>query len=1087
MNLIKKGVTPLQQMLAALAIFALVMMPMAQVFAQEVPPEDAPVLCTLEGATNIGEEGECEFPDAAPLARTNNQEHEDISFCHLPSGDHDKAKLHEHQSEDSWHGHDGHGGDFKIENDDDKNRCDDAIGQDEDSVTIVAEKIVCTDEADLPNWGDNILAPIDADTASDWVAANDSCSLSEDWDFEWVLDSKKNDPGDTRVGVAGGNWHTFGSTNEDGMTSVSLSESDLGKESKIWLREVLKDNYIPFTHGTNNNNSNPVSAEFYCHTDGLNYDNYEWIDGIKEDKTYHCVAWNVPTKGTVTVVKEVVNDDNGTAKVSDFSLSVGTEAVVSGVSEDFAPGVYTVSESGEATVGYDATFSGDCAKDGSLTVAVGQSYTCTITNNDKEQGVENSCLVPKGQQEEFVVGASPESEDTLQEILTGAGVVADVEDDQYNYEVWNFASDDTDSVTFEVKLLGKQAGNVQEFGYYKAGDTSSFTSIFSVPPEAVGYTEMVTVPAAFADSVGFAIRTSKDDVSKMWYSEESLNASEDHVGVYNPKNNVYVLAFEDLAMPDPSDEDYNDLVVQISKVECTEEAEQCRNLLTNGSFESDPVTSGGLWQKFSSVAGWTTIARRSDASPTTLELHKGWSGNVAAEGLQYAELDGDEPTRIAQSVGTVAGATYKLSWAFAPRQNTASAENNLSVEVEGVQVDSEGPVAGGAGALALGDWTSGDYEFVAGDASTEIAFKDLGTEAEGNGADVGTFLDNAVLCKVKDPVVEPKVCTVTLVSGTDANVVDGSDDNTTVVEKSDALAKLLTPHTAWTALIGGANWIWGDNPVADGVNGVSQTFERKFGWAGATITSAKLYVAADNAYASKLNSLPSGADSEEYNYVLAGQDGKDGQDEYDVTALINPGNNVLSVNVVNKPGSSNPAENPAGLMYKLVITGTGENCEVPYREETPEKLSCSSFVSDDYEVGKNQDFTLSWNVVGADSVSVSGLDDELSVNDSVSTSVTEDTTFTLTASRGEGEDVEEITCPLSIDVASGGHGGSSSHKKGSVLGETTDRPEGGVAGESTTMPVGAPNTGAGGTSPVTVSLPTLLAVLSARASVQKTR
>jgi hypothetical protein len=49
---------------------------------------------------------------------------------------------------------------------------------------------------------------------------------------------------------------------------------------------------------------------------------------------------------------------------------------------------------------------------------------------------------------------------------------------------------------------------------------------------------------------------------------------------------------------------------------------------------------------------------------------------------------------------------------------------------------------------------------------------------------------------------------------------------------------------------------------------------------------------------------------------------------------------------------------------------------------------------------------------------------------------------------------------------------------GEVLGASTSTPTGFVLGDATTtMPVGAPNTGAGGTAPVSVSLPTMVAIL----------
>lgn len=62
-------------------------------------------------------------------------------------------------------------------------------------------------------------------------------------------------------------------------------------------------------------------------------------------------------------------------------------------------------------------------------------------------------------------------------------------------------------------------------------------------------------------------------------------------------------------------------------------------------------------------------------------------------------------------------------------------------------------------------------------------------------------------------------------------------------------------------------------------------------------------------------------------------------------------------------------------------------------------------------------------------------------------------------------------------TSSGGGGGGRSSKKSSS--DDSSTPDGQVLGESTSvMPLGAPNTGAGGTAPVSVSLPSLTAILS---------
>ena len=105
---------------------------------------------------------------------------------------------------------------------------------------------------------------------------------------------------------------------------------------------------------------------------------------LSENDDVVCTITNDDVAPTLTVTKVVVNDDGGTSVVGDFTLSVGggnaTTTVVSGAGNQFNAGNYTIFESGPA--GYTAAFTGDCAADGSLSMAVGGVYSCTITNDD---------------------------------------------------------------------------------------------------------------------------------------------------------------------------------------------------------------------------------------------------------------------------------------------------------------------------------------------------------------------------------------------------------------------------------------------------------------------------------------------------------------------------------------------------------------------------------------------------------------------------------------------------------------------------------------------------------------------------------
>ncbi len=99
-----------------------------------------------------------------------------------------------------------------------------------------------------------------------------------------------------------------------------------------------------------------------------------------------CSITNDDVAATLTVIKEVVNDDGGTAQVGDFTLyisdTISDTVVTSGAANPVQAGVaYTVSE--DNLPGYAASaWSGDCATDGTITLSVGQDATCTITNND---------------------------------------------------------------------------------------------------------------------------------------------------------------------------------------------------------------------------------------------------------------------------------------------------------------------------------------------------------------------------------------------------------------------------------------------------------------------------------------------------------------------------------------------------------------------------------------------------------------------------------------------------------------------------------------------------------------------------------
>ena len=92
-----------------------------------------------------------------------------------------------------------------------------------------------------------------------------------------------------------------------------------------------------------------------------------------------------PEGPTLTVIKELIQDNGGTAEITDFNYYIGESQVYSGEANEFPAGTYNVtesypSESEEAK--YSTTFSGDCDAEGQVTMDGESSKTCTITNND---------------------------------------------------------------------------------------------------------------------------------------------------------------------------------------------------------------------------------------------------------------------------------------------------------------------------------------------------------------------------------------------------------------------------------------------------------------------------------------------------------------------------------------------------------------------------------------------------------------------------------------------------------------------------------------------------------------------------------
>jgi hypothetical protein len=169
------------------------------------------------------------------------------------------------------------------------------------------------------------------------------------------------------------------------------------------------------------------------------------------------------------------------------------------------------------------------------------------------------------------------------------------------------------------------------------------------------------------------------------------------------------------------------------------------NLIVNGSFETPNVAAGGFGI-FPSIPGWSHQARPGTTS-SGIEIQDHVAGAPAVgAGEQFVELDSDGPSRVFQDVATSAGSTYRLTFLYSARPNTAAIENHFRVTA--------GPASAEIGPLGSGaqtNWVTRALDFVATSASSRIEYLDLSPEQASGG--VGAYLDLVAVELINSPPV----------------------------------------------------------------------------------------------------------------------------------------------------------------------------------------------------------------------------------------------------------------------------------------------------------------------------------------------
>ncbi len=145
-------------------------------------------------------------------------------------------------------------------------------------------------------------------------------------------------------------------------------------------------------------------------------------------------------------------------------------------------------------------------------------------------------------------------------------------------------------------------------------------------------------------------------------------------------------------------------------------------VLSNGSFE-DNAQAAGTWHIYSGLDDWTS-------GKYGVELRNHVAG-TAADGVNFVELDTTANSYITQSVSTVLGQTYTLTFEYENR-------SGVSTTSQGLQVLWGGTVVGSVNNAA--NWTTVTYTLIGNGTTEALTFKAIGTSDS-----YGTSLDNVSL------------------------------------------------------------------------------------------------------------------------------------------------------------------------------------------------------------------------------------------------------------------------------------------------------------------------------------------------------
>ncbi len=189
------------------------------------------------------------------------------------------------------------------------------------------------------------------------------------------------------------------------------------------------------------------------------------------------------------------------------------------------------------------------------------------------------------------------------------------------------------------------------------------------------------------------------------------------------------------------------------------------NLVINGSFEA-PAIGTGLTGYYSNnqVPGWSLCAG------PDIEIQNAVVG-TAQDGKQYNELNSDGPSTICQTINTVPGQTYQLSFYFAGRPGFDAAANAMDAQWGTTDLTPGSLSVDASGDTSI-NWTRHTYSVTATSGATTIRFADVGATFNGpTQCTCGSLLDNVQVTQggAPGPVFTPGENGAYTWGGTSAN------------------------------------------------------------------------------------------------------------------------------------------------------------------------------------------------------------------------------------------------------------------------------------------------------------------------------